>query len=81
MLAVLPGLPRTVRMARPRIWLLSTKLPTRLASTRLLTTGASQPSPSSDLVPTMIVIFPSVKSWVSQPTAYLLARVPVSTTT
>ncbi len=81
MFAVLSGRPRTVRIARPRIWLLSTKLPTVFASTRLLITGASQPSPSRDLVPTMMRISPSVNSWVIQPTLYLLARPPVFTMT
>ena len=45
-------------MARPRIWLEETKLPTVLARIRALTQGESQPSPSRDLVPTRICSAP-----------------------
>ena len=69
MLATLSGARGSIRIARPRIWLEGMNEAVLLASTRLLSAGASQPSPSSAWVPTSTRIVPSVNSAVTSRTS------------
>ena len=73
-LATLFGFFRSILMALPRIWLESIKLPTKLARISVFMQGESQPSPSNDLVPMMMLIMPFSKSLATKSTLSLLCK-------
>ena len=64
-LLVLAGLALSSLIALPRIWLVSIKEPTLLASTKEFTTGASQPSPNKARVPMSNWMSPAQSNWVT----------------
>jgi hypothetical protein len=66
--AILPGSAGSSRSARPRLCWTDTAVVAALRSTRQLTHGASQPSPSIARVPISTLVTPAVKIVVARVT-------------
>ena len=72
MFEALSGSFLSVRIALPRIWFDSMKLPTKLARISEFMHGESQPSPSRDFVPISILKSPCENASVTSATLFLL---------